>query len=637
MVSRRRFYITTPIYYVNDKPHIGHTYCTVMADAAARWHRLRGHEVWFSTGTDENTQKVLPVAARAGRDPKSFVDDMTARWVSTWDALGISYDRFVRTTDPDHVRTAQEIFRRSRANGDIYKKSYRGLYCVGCERFLKESELVDGLCPYHRRPPETVEEENYFFRLSRYQDAVLELLRREDFALPESRRNEMVQFVQAGLEDVSVSRVNQGWGIPVPDDPSQVLYVWFDALTNYLTCLGFGTGRDRTAEFWPEAVHLVGKDIFRFHTVLWPAMLLSAGLPPPKRVFGHGFFTVDGQKIGKSLGNAIDPLELSERYGRDALRFYMLAEIPFGQDADFSPRRLEETYNAALANDYGNLLHRLLNMLERYSGGRVVRPEGPSAFGELIERLQTVCHAAPDLYDHLRFDELIRSCLETVGMANKLIDEQRPWDLAKRNDRRTLDDLLYTLFETLRLVTCLLHPVMPWKTEEVYRQMGFERGFEGIDFESWITFGVTPDGHAVRRGPPVFPRLEPTRQETPMEAPSPTPSPAENAAGVITIDDFRKVELVSAKVLEAGRLEGSDKLLRLRVDTGDRVRTILAGIAAWYAPEQLVGRTIVVVRNLAPRRMRGEVSEGMLLAAKAGESLSLLTLDKELPPGSPVS
>jgi methionyl-tRNA synthetase len=648
MVKRSPYFVTTPIYYVNDKPHIGHYYCTLMTDVLARWHRLQGDEVLFSTGTDENSQKILPVARAQGLEPKEFVSRMSQRWQDTWTTLGMTFDRFVRTTSPEHHRAVGAMFDRWLANGDVYKKKYQGLYCIGCEKFIKESELVDGLCPDHKTAPQSIEEENYFFRLSKYQDRLLELLSRPDFALPESRRNEMLQFVKQGLDDLSLSRSSLDWGIPLPTDPTHVFYVWFDALINYLTVLGYGSGDTALVDkFWPVAIHLVGKEIFRFHAVIWPAMLMSAGLPLPQKVFGHGWFTVNGEKISKSLGNAIDPLSLTEKYGNDTLRFYTLVDTVFGKDSDFSTLRLEEAHNSYLANDYGNLVSRVLNMIEKYSASSLVKPAGPSRFGAIIGSLQSLCFGAPDQFDSLKFEELIRSVFGVIGQANKLIDDLKPWDLAKKGETAVLEDLLYTLFETLRLTTFILHPVMPWKTAEVYDQMGFEQGFKDIDFDSWLSFGITPSGHRIRRAGPVFPRREIIKQEKVMEsAPVSTPAsaapnaaPAPNATGtnVITIDDFKKVELVTAKVLEAGRVTGADKLLKLRVTTGDSERTILAGVAQYYEPDQLLGKTIVIVKNLAPRKLRGEISEGMLLAAKSGDTLSVLTVEKDLPPGSPVS
>jgi len=630
----KHFFITTPIYYVNDKPHIGHYYCNVMADAAARWHRLKNEKVFFITGTDENTQKVLPVAERENMDPKKFVDKMTERWIQTWKELGISHDKFIRTTSPEHHKAAKEIFKRAYAAGDIYKKKYSGLYCVGCEKFYKESELKDGLCPDHLIKPTLVEEENYFFKLSRYQDKILKLLESNDFAFPESRKNEMISFVKFGLEDISISRINQGWGIPVPDDPSQVLYVWFDALINYLTGLGFASDNDKTSDFWAESVHLVGKDIFRFHTVLWPAMLMSAGLPPPKKVFGHGFFTVNGQKISKSLGNAIDPLELSKKYGIDTLRFYMLFDIPFGQDADFSEKRLEEIYNSFLVNDYGNLLSRVLNMIERFSDGKCIKPSSFNEFSNLIESLNNLCKEVIELYDYLKFEEILKKLFKVISIANTLIDEEKPWQLAKLEKKDRLDALLYVLFETLRITTFILHPVMPSKTREAFNQMGFDKAPDNVKFEEWIKFGLTETGHRISKKEHLFPRREPPVSDTVEQKVSIKNETEEN---IISIDDFKKVELVVAEVREAQRLPNSDKLLKLKIVTGDSERTILAGIAQHYSPESLIGKKIIVVKNLKPRKIRNEVSEGMLLAASSSDTISILTVEKDIPAGSKIS
>ncbi len=664
MADKKKYYITTPIYYVNDKPHVGHFYCTVMADVSARFHRMLGEDVLFVTGTDENSQKILPVAEKEGIPLKDYVDRMAARWQDTWKKLGLTFDKFIRTTSNDHRLTVEKLFNRSLAKGDIYKKKYSGLYCVGCEKFLKESDLVDGVCIYHKTKPQVVEEENYFFKLSAYEKPLLDLLESGTFALPEFRCNEMIQFVKGGLEDVSISRDSLKWGIPLPTDQKHVFYVWYDALINYLTAVEYYKDSSGVMDqFWPHAVHLVGKDIFRFHAVMWPAMLLSAGLNPPKKVFGHGFFTVNGEKISKSLGNAIDPLTLSEKYGTDSVRFYILFDIPFGKDSDFSIPRLESQYNSFLANSYGNTVNRILNMIQRYTGSKVLPFKGKTRFMELRGVVEKITADALALFDTFKYDEFLKRVFDVIGICNKLIDDNKPWEMAKKKETEALEDLLYSLYEAIRIMTVLLHPVMPVKTVEVLSQMGIEMNFNKIDFTNAIQFGSSGEGVEIGKIGPIFPKIEsqgdimsdikeinapvPDSSVAGLTSPGSGTAPVvasvsagvPNVAGInlITIDDFKKVELVVGQIKVADRIENADKLLKLTIDIGEEERTICAGIAMYYKPEELVGKKIVIVKNLEPRKLRGVMSQGMLLAAKDGETLSVLTLDRDVKPGSSVS
>lgn len=625
------FYVSTPIYYVNDKPHIGHYYCTVMADAAARFQRLKGNEVIFSTGTDENSQKIIPVAEKEKTDPHDYVRIMSDRWESTWKKLDISFDRFIRTSGKDHRKAVEKLFKRSWEKGDVYKKKYTGLYCVGCERFYKESELENGLCPYHKSRPETVEEENWFFRLSNYAEDLLELFEKNDFAFPESRKNEMTAFIRGGLEDVSISRSTVKWGIPLPQDPEHVFYVWYDALTNYITALEFYKDDPALFEkFWKNSVHLVGKDIFRFHTVLWPAMLLSAGLPVPHRVFGHGFFTVNGEKISKSLGNTIDPLSLSEKYGIDPIRFYMLFEIPFGKDSDFSIRRFEEHYTSYLANDLGNLLNRSVNMIQKYCPQGLKTLEGSTVFPAPSGILKEAASRAPELFSLFRFEELIRQVLEAVRSCNKLIDDEKPWELHKKNEADRLNDLMLQLYECLRVIAVLLNPIMPERTNEIFRQLGIKKTIEETGFDEGIKFCTTPENQTVLKAEPLFRKLE-KKKETEMSEDN------IEQTDLITFDDFAKVELTVALINEAERVEGTDKLIRLLVNIGSEQRTLVAGIAQHYKAPDLIGKQIIIVKNLKPRKLKGITSQGMLLAARKGDELRLLTVDAEIAPGSSIS
>ncbi len=651
MSEKKHYYITTPIYYVNDKPHVGHFYCTVMADVCARYHRLIGEDVLFVTGTDENSQKILPVAEREGIPLRQYVDRMATRWYTTWKELGLTFDKFIRTTSVEHRKTVEKFFQQSLNKGDIYKKKYEGLYCVGCEKFLKDSDLIDGVCPDHKIKPQIIEEENYFFRLSSYQNELLHLLESGYFALPEFRCNEMIQFVKNGLEDVSISRSSVKWGIPLPTDQDHVFYVWYDALINYLTALDYHKEQSELLnDYWKHAVHLVGKDIFRFHTIMWPAMLLSAGLPPPRNVFGHGFFTVNGQKIGKSLGNAIDPIELVKKYGSDTLRFYILSDIPFGKDSDFSMERLESQYNSFLANSYGNIVNRILNMITRYTDGYVIPTKQTSLFEPLRNDIAHLVKEVPLMFDSFRFDDLVKKVFTVISACNKLIDDMKPWEMAKGNNRENLEELLFTLYEVIRIATIILHPLMPKKTEEVLHQMGVSEGVTGILYEKAVVFGFTKEKIRIGNISPIFPRIE-FKGAYPMEKTPVVVQPQSNimtssqtvsvqnetGTNLITIDDFKKVELVVGCIQNAERIEGADKLLKLTIDIGTEIRTVCAGIAQFYSPDELLNKNIIIVKNLAPRKLRGIMSQGMILAAKDGDKLSLLSLDRSVKPGSSVS
>ncbi|MDR5708547.1 MAG: methionine--tRNA ligase [Armatimonadota bacterium] len=653
-----RFYITTAIDYVNASPHIGHAYEKILADVLARYRRLMGEEVYFLTGTDEHGQKIATAAAEAGREVQAFVDENAARFRDLCTALNLSNDDFIRTTDRvRHWPAVHELWRRVAARGDLYRKHYRALYCVQCEAFVTLSELEDGRCPRHLIEPQVIEEENYFFRLSRYRHQLRRLFEeRPDFVFPPSRAAEMHNLIDT-LEDISVSRPVEKlrWGIPVPDDPTHVIYVWFDALTNYLSAVGFARDEERFRTWWP-AHHLIGKDINRFHSLLWPAMLLSAGVEPPRQVLVHGFLTVEGQKISKTLGNVIDPLavarELAERSGGevdvcvDALRYFLLREIPFGEDGDFSRTQLVHRFNADLANDYGNLLNRTLPLVERYCEGMV--PEAGSEEGADAALRQTAQTLADTVLAHVRrydFPRALGAIWQLLGAANRYLDQEAPWSLYRAGRRERVATVLRNTLEALRVVTVLLEPVMPSATLKVWSQLGYpefeQRASEirargepyrgtGLRTEDAREWRWLRPGTRVRPGPPVFPRIE-ARIQTPVASEEP------KMAEVVSIEEFRKLDLRVAKVLEAERVPGTDKLIRARVDLGDEVRTIVAGLLPHYTPEDLVGRTIVVVANLEPRRVRGVESRGMLLAAEWEGKITLVTLDRELPPGARVT
>jgi methionyl-tRNA synthetase len=642
-----RFYVTTAIDYVNASPHIGHAYEKILADALARYHRLRGWDVFFLTGTDEHGQKNVTSAQAAGRPVREFVEENAAKFRALEGQLHLSIDDFIRTTEPRHAAGVAEIWRRVAAAGDLYKKNYRALYCVGHEAFVTLSDLVDGKCPDHGTEPVVVEEENYFFRLSKHRAARRRLFEsRHDFVVPQTRYAEMLNLID-GLEDISVSRPAdklRGWGIPVPGDPSHLVYVWFDALTNYISAVGFGRDEEAFRRWWP-AHHVIGKDINRFHSLLWPAMLISAGLEPPRRVIVHGFLTVEGQKISKSLGNVIDPVEvareLAARSGGahdvcvDAVRYFLLRDVPFGEDGDFSRAALVARFNADLANDYGNLLNRTLPLVARDFGGRLPA-RGPEERGDAALRTLGEATAAAVLaqVDRLNFSGALAEVWRLLGAANKYLDEEAPWTAIRRSRERA-GTVLYNTLEALRIATILLAPVLPLAAARVWEQLGASAPLGGqrlADAERW---GGLPAGREVRPGAPVFPRVD-TRVPAAGAAAAPE-TKEDTPVDQITIDEFRRADLRIAEVKAAERVAGTDKLVKLTVDVGDDVRTLVAGIATHYRPDDLVGRRIVVVANLQPRKVRGVESRGMLLAATWGDDVAILTVDGAAPIGARIT
>lgn len=517
-----KFYITTPIYYVNDVPHIGHAYTTIAADVLARYHRMKGEEVYFLTGTDENSQKNVEAAKNKGvKDIKKYVDEMSAKWQETWDSLGITNDDFIRTTETRHLKGVKKFFETVYKNGDIYKGKYKGLYCPGCEAYVTESDLVNGKCSVHKITPQKIEEENYFFKFKKYEDRLLEYIEKNpDFIQPEARRNEIVNYISHHLEDISISRLSQEWGIPVPDivhkfkkerGPStslgtnvekQVLYVWFDALINYLTGVGYAKNEDNFKKWWPADLHLVGKDIIKFHCALWPAMLLSAGLPLPKKVFAHGFFTLNEQKISKSLGNVIDPIDLVNKYGIDEVRYYLLREIPFGEDGDFSFKRLEKRYNAELANGLGNLVARVLTMCEKYFDSRVP----PKISGTAAPTWSSYEMAL----ENLKFNQALQDIWDLISFCDELINREAPWQLVKV-DKERLERVIYTLLETIRHIAWLIAPFMPITSDMIFEQLGLSPKKEKTkNFEQAKKWGGMMPGKKIKKGKILFPRLKQT-------------------------------------------------------------------------------------------------------------------------------
>jgi methionyl-tRNA synthetase len=652
------FYITTPIYYINAEPHLGHAYTTMVADAIARSRRLMGEDVFFLTGTDEHGQKVERAAQKAGIETKAFADRIADKYRTLFRSLNISNDDFIRTTEPRHIRAAQDIWRRVRDRGYLYKSEYEGWYCTVDELFVPEAQLVDGTkCPTCGNPVERLREQSYFFQLSRFQEPLLELYRtRPEFITPEIRRNEMVAFVSAGLRDLSVSRTSFKWGIPVPDDPAHVMYVWFDALTNYLTAAGFPDDESRLQRYWPADVHLMGKEIVRQHAVYWPAFLMAAGLEVPKRVIGHGWWLMNEAKMSKSLGNVVQPQGYVDRFGVDALRYFVMREMVVGQDASFADETFLTRYNSDLANDLGNVVSRVTTMVHRYCGG-VVPPRGEAGDAGLDADLirttrETIARALEQarLFD---FSTALREVWGLISVLNKYVVTREPWSLARNPDSRPLlDTTLYNAADVLRIVAALIDPVMPSTAARV-------RAMLGVAGESWADLrpGTLESGTALGPTEPLFPRMEHTVDElrkmadssAPAASPSaaapssplPTPSAAAPAPaasdGKITIDDFMKVDLRVAKVLAAEKVPNSRKLVKLSIDVGTEQRTLVAGIAEAYEPEQLVGRTIVMVFNLKPAKLMGIESNGMVLAASPdGGKPTLVGFEAEVPPGTRV-
>jgi methionyl-tRNA synthetase len=639
-VKRKPFYITTPIYYVNDVPHIGHAYTTAAADVIARFQRLSGREVFFLTGTDEHGQKVEKAAAQSGESPIALADRMVRRFQDLWVRLGVSNDDFIRTTQERHIRTVQEFFKTVAEKGDIYKGVYEDWYCIPCETFWTDLQLVDGSCPTCGRPVERLKEESYFFRMSRYEKPLLDHLRKHPgFIRPKTRRNEVMRFVSDGLRDLSISRVTFKWGIPVPTDERHVIYVWFDALVNYLTAAGYGRDPERFGKWWPADVHLIGKDILRFHAVYWPCFLLSAGLPLPDRIVTHGWWTVEGEKMSKSKGNVVDPNLMIERYGADAFRFFLLREVPFGDDGDFSEASLVQRFNSELANDLGNLMSRTLTMIERYSEGRIPSPAKTATADD--RKLRS---AAAGLYkkvssrlDDWAFHLALREIWKVVDLANRYIERNAPWELAKdAKKRKRLDTVLYHLAESLRVLSLYLYPFMPETGKRMREQLGLDGPISTVDLSKDHRWGKLKAGTSTRKGKQLFPRIEaapspetPKKEETRM-------TQTEMTKSMIDIEDFRKIDFRTGRIVSAEPIPGADKLLKLMVDIGTETRQVVAGIATRYKPEALVGMNVILVANLKPARIRGVESQGMILAAGDKEVEALATFLESPEPGTTV-
>ena len=661
-MNKTPFFISTPIYYPSDRLHIGHAYCTTIADAVARFQRLAGKDVFFLTGSDEHGQKIQRKAAEVGQSPIQYVDHIVASFQMLWEKLGISHDDFIRTTEKRHHEVVQTIFQKIYDQGDIYKAAYEGWYCTPCETFWLERQLTDGNCPDCGRPVEMVQEESYFFRMSKYQDRLLKHIEEHpEFIQPVSRRNEMINFIKQGLEDLCVSRTTFDWGIPVPFDRKHVVYVWFDALTNYITAAGYLHDREKFAKFWPADVHLVGKEIVRFHSIIWPIILMALGVELPKKVYGHGWLVVEGDKMSKSKGNVIDPVLLIEEFGADAIRYFLLREINLGQDGNFSREALIKRINSDLANDLGNLLHRTLNMMQRYNGGVLGEVASPTdADAPLLAMAKAIAPRYRAMMENMDINGAIKDIWQLIGRANKYIDETEPWKLAKdpANASR-LNTVLSNLLEVLSMVSVLVEPFIPTTSRRIRAQLGLPLDVTPANLDALGEFGAAGTirvGHRTGKPEPIFPRIEEKPvEETGMEkaaiekekpepvkaapAPEKKPEPAAVAEDVseISIDDFAKLDLRTAIVTAAEKVEKTEKLLKLTVDLGTEQRTIVSGIAQFYTPEDMVGRTVILIANLKPAKIRGIESHGMLLAASNADksALSLVTAPN-LPAGCKV-
>ncbi len=647
-MDREKFYITTAITYTSKKPHIGNTYEVVLTDAIARYKKMMGYDVFFLTGTDEHGQKIQEEAEKCGISPKQYVDNVAGEIRSIWDMMNTCYDKFIRTTDDYHVKAVQQIFKKLYDQGDIYKSEYEGLYCVPCESFFTETQLVDGKCPDCGREVKKTKEEAYFFKMSKYQDRLMQYIdEHPEFIQPESRKREMINnFLKPGLQDLCVSRTSFNWGIPVEFDPGHVVYVWIDALSNYITALGYtpdGANTELYEKYWPANVHVIGKDILRFHTIYWPIMLMALGEPLPKQIFGHPWLLFGTDKMSKSKGNVMYADDLVKLFGLDAIRYYLLSEMPYAQDGSITYETIIARYNSDLANTLGNLVNRTVAMVNKYFDGEIQPQDTSEQFdAELISCAENAVQLVTEKMDGFRTADALDEILNLARRSNKYIDETMPWALAKDESKRArLGGVLYNLIESIRMIAVMLKPFMPDTAEAIIGQINAKNA----DWGSLSAFGKTQPGDKVGEAKPLFERIDEKKKLAEIEAASAQNAPKsekekeENADGVglITIDDFAKVELKVGVVLESQHVEGADRLLVSKIKIGDEVRQIVSGIAKYYTPEEFVGKKVAVVTNLKPVKLRGVLSEGMVLAASTKKELCVLTLDKDLPDGTVIS
>ncbi len=624
------YYITTPIYYPSSNLHIGHTYCTVMVDAMARFKKLCGYDVRFLTGADEHGQKIQTIAEEKGVTPQAYVDEVVAGIKDLWKTMEIDYDDFIRTTDERHVKRVQAIFNKMYEKGDIYKGEYEGMYCTPCESFWTESQLVDGCCPDCGRPVQKAKEEAYFFKLSKYEDRLVDLLENTDFLTPEARRNEMLGFIRQGLDDLCISRTSFDWGIQVPTDPKHVIYVWLDALTNYITALGYPDDMELFNKYWPADVHLVGKEIVRFHSIIWPAILMSLDLPLPKRVIGHGWLLLEGGKMSKSKGNVVDPVTLIDRYGIDALKYFLLREYTFGQDGVFTNEVMLKRMNYDLANDLGNLVSRTVSMIEKYCGGIVPEAYIEDEFDKDLRAIATGAAAkVEEQMDKFAFNMALEEIWVVVRRANKYIDEKTPWILAKDEaKKKELDTVMHNLAETIRIISILIYPFMHTTSEKIRKQMGL--WYAEVVWEDASTFDMMYQ-EQVKKGDAIFPRLDIEKEIEELEKlQKSAKEPAEENIPLelkpeIEYDDFDKIDFRVGLIEKAEKHPKADKLLVFQVKMGTERRQIVSGVAEDFKPEEMVGQKVIVVANLKPRKLRGLESKGMLLFAENGKRCEIVT------------